>query len=267
MIEANPPIVFDTEQLRVFEDLHPVSAVFAQGEESEGSTPLAWYNDGPDNRPPIDQAQLSGTFNRPRMIAMQANPEVGTLELCIAILAWGGMHRKNRDYLFEKPVEAWLGVACAIRSGEHLRSTAFDAFAALYHQGVISGMKPAYFTKLIYFLMPRGGVPIGYIMDQWLGCSINLLCGHEVVKMDHTLTWHREKRATLPERRLTSHVSAWNDSRDYERFCNAIESLSAMMGSQWNPETTELSLLSTGGKKPGAWRAHVKERRLALLIN
>jgi hypothetical protein len=263
MLEANPPILFDDAQLLVFRDLHPAPAVFAQGEESEGSAPLPWYAEAPDNRPLVDQTQLSGTFNRTRLIAMQADPDVGILELCVAILAWGGMHRNNRDHLFKRPVEAWLDVARAIRAGELSRIAAFDAFAALCHQGAIVGMKPAYFTKLIYFLMPRGGAPIGYIMDQWLGCSVNLLCGREVVKMDHMLGWHQEKRAKAPERRITSHVSAWNTGRDYERFCTAIETLAAAMGADWDPEATELTLMSNGGKKPGAWRAHVKRERLA----
>lgn len=87
MLEANPPILFDDTQLLVFRDLHPAPAVFAQGEESEGSAPLAWYAEGPDNRPVVDQGQLSGTFNRTRLIAMQADPGVGILELCVAILA------------------------------------------------------------------------------------------------------------------------------------------------------------------------------------
>jgi hypothetical protein len=265
MSEANLPIVFDTEQLCVFQDMHPVPAAFAQGEESEGFAPLAWYDAGTDKRPAVNRILLSGTFNRSRLIAMQTDPAIGTLELCIAVLAWGGMHRNNRDHLFKKPVEAWLPIAHAIRAGQFLRSDAFDAFATLCHQGAIAGMKPAYFTKLIYFLMPRDGAPVGYIMDQWLGCSINLLCGQELVKMDHMLTWHQGKKGTVPERRLTSHVSAWNDGRDYERFCKAIEMLATKMGSQWNPETTELTLMSAGGKRPGAWRAHVKKRRLATL--
>lgn len=263
MLETNPPIAFDAAQLRVFQEMHTAPATFAQGETSEGSTPLTWYGEGPDNRPVVDQTQLSGIFNRTRLIAMQADPGIGTLELCIAILAWGGMHRRNRDHLFKQPAEPWLKAANAIRAGELSRSQAFDAFATLCHQGAIPGMKPAYFTKLIYFLMPRGRTPVGYIMDQWLGCSINLLCGREVVKMDHALNWHQEKRANGPERRLTSHVSAWNTGRDYERFCSAIETLAATMGPGWDPEATELTLMSNGGKKPGAWRAHVKRERLA----
>lgn len=263
MLEANPPIVFDPAQLRTFQDMHAVPTAFAQGEDSEGSAPLAWYITGPHNRPLIDQSQLSGTFNRARLIAMQADPDVGTLELCIAVLAWGGMQRGNRTHLFSKAVEPWLAVADAVRAGQLSRSEAFDAFAALCRKKVISGMLPAYFTKLIYFLMPRGGAPLGYIMDQWLGCSVNLLCGREVVRMDDTLHWHQGKRAATPERRLSSHVSIWNTGRDYERFCTAIETLAATMGEGWNPETTELTLMSRGGGKPLPWRAHVRQQRLA----
>lgn len=210
---------------------------------------------------------MSGIFNRSRLIALQADREIRTLELCIAILAWGGMHRSNRDHLFKKPVKPWIDIAEAIRNGTLLRDEAFDAFAKLYHQGAIPGMRSAYFTKLIYFLMPRGGVPIGYIMDQWLGCSVNLLCGREVVKMDHTLTWHQGRLAKVPERRLASYVSALNSGHDYGHFCKVIERLAATMGPHWDPETTELTLLSTGGRSPGAWRAHVKERCLALFTD
>lgn len=263
MIEANSQIVFDAAQLRTFQDMHAVPTAFAQTGKGEGSAPLAWYVTGPHNRPLIDEGQLSGTFNRSRLIAMQADSEFRTLEFCIAILAWGGMQRGNRNHLFGKPVEPWLAVADAIRSGELTRSEAFDAFAALCREGVISGMLPAYFTKLIYFLMPRDGAPLGYIMDQWLGCSVNLLCGRDVVRMDDSLTWHQGKRSATPELRLSSHVSIWNTGRDYEHFCTAVEMLSATMGEGWNPETTELTLMSRGGSKPLPWRAHVKRARLA----
>ncbi len=263
MFETNPSTLFDEIQLGTFQEMHPSPAAFAKGEQTEGSEPIAWYAGGPASRPSIDEIQISGAINRTRLIAMQADPQICTLELCVAILAWGGMNRGNRDHLFRQPVAAWIEVASAIRAGELSRSEAFDAFARLYHQKAIKGMRPAYFTKLIYFLMPRGGTPIGYIMDQWLGCSVNLLCGQEIVKMDHKLDWGQKRGSDKPERSLTSHVSAWNTGRDYQHFCNAIEALALIMGPNWTPETTELTLMSHGGHQPGAWRAHVKNERLA----
>ena len=207
---------------------------------------------------------LPSTTNRPSLLAMAADRSFGTLELCISILAWGGMHGKNRDLLFKRPLEPWIGVANQIRDGELSRSESYGALAALQSSDAkaIAGMGPAYFTKLIYFLAPTASSRIakGYIMDQWLGCAINLLAGRQLVKLDQYLTW-RLKEGT-PVQRADSFVSNLNTGQDYEAFCQLVEKLSAEMGTVWTPELTERALIADGGRAPHPWRAYVVEQRL-----
>jgi hypothetical protein len=129
-------------------------------------------------------------------------------------------------------------------------------------------MGPAYYTKLIYFLMPRDSAcPVGYIMDQWLGCSVNLLCHQEVVRMDTMVIWTAQKRGTARSsvRRATSRVSPLHTSEHYERFCQAVELLAERMGVGWTPDAAELALMSSGGHSPAPWRSYVVQRRLLSL--
>lgn len=200
---------------------------------------------------------LASAVNRAQLIDMCADSNVETLPLCISILAWGGMHGSNRDHLFQRSPEPWLTLAQRIRDGSLTRQQAFDGFSALIHEKKMTGMKGAYFTKLIYFLMPRSqggeGLPIGYIMDQWVGCSINLLAEQDIVKMNHSAVWKREgkgRSASLVQS-VSSHVSEWNSGEEYEAFCGAVEALAREMGPEWSPEQTELALMSKGGPEAG----------------
>jgi hypothetical protein len=103
-------------------------------------------------------------------------------------------------------------------------------------------------------------------MDQWLGCSINLLTGRQVVKLDHHLTWKKTAAGKLSQD-VTSIVSDVNSSEDYEAFCQTIESLSSLLGSPWTPETAERALIAFGGSKPHPWREYVVGQRRSNLIN
>jgi len=196
---------------------------------------------------------------------MVADRGVGTLELCISVLAWGGMHGKNRDLLFKRPLEPWVGIANQIRDDGLSRPESYSAFAALRSNGdnAIVGMGPAYFTKLIYFLAPTTSsrAAKGYIMDQWLGCAINLLVGRQLVKLDQHLTWQLKKGK--PVQRADSFVSNLNTGQNYEAFCIVVEALSAEMGTIWTPELTERALIADGGREPHPWRSYLVEQRFA----
>lgn len=201
-------------------------------------------------------------MTRESLLQLVADPKTGTPEICWSILAWGGMHGKNRDALIElrAPTDEWLRVAEAVRRGTHSRESAYDAFFQLKEERKLPGMGPAYYTKLIFFLMPRNGHErVGYIMDQWLGCSINLLVGDEVVLMDCTHSWKRVKGVLELSSDFT--VSKFNDGARYEQFCSCVEEVAAEIGKE--PEMVELLLMSGGGKTKQAWRKHViKHRRL-----
>lgn len=101
------------------------------------------------------------------------------------------------------------------------------AFYELMKSRKLTGMGPAYFTKLICFLSRDLN---GYTMDQWTAKSINLLLMKPLVK-------------------LTSSglVSKSNTATTYEEFCLGIESLAKII--KKNPLDTEEMLFSNGGNK------------------
>lgn len=250
----------DKNQLAFFSSCYPEPRALLSGNQAEGKNLREWYARGPTEKPDVDLERFGNGLNRLGLIALQADRTIPTLDLCIAILAWGGMHGSNRNHLFKREIGRWLGVANCIRAGQLTRQRAFDAFAELNHNHSLVGMGPAYYTKLIYFLMPREGVgPVGYIMDQWLGCSVNLLYQQEVVWMDKRLIWAHEGRGRARRivRKAGSSVSPLNTGEHYERFCCAVELLAARMGPGWTPDAAELSLMSSGGHQPEPWRKHV----------
>lgn len=158
------------------------------------------------------------------------------------ILAWGGMRVNNGKMLF-KGNAAWIDHCANIASGALDRASAYDGFARLRKAGQTKGLGPAYFTKLIYFLTPRQPkCPIGFIMDQWVGCSINLLVQSPFIKIGTNFV-----------------VTDRNDGCIYERYCLTIEQLAVQCGV--GAEGLEMQLMSKGGKAKGLWRDHVIKHR------
>lgn len=255
-------IMFVTKHFEKFKEFFPVPLDFSSGNTREGRNPRTWFKriaSGLD----IAVSNLPSAVNRRMLLAMARDPAVRTLDLCVSIFAWGGMHGKNCRQLFEQPLDPWITIADKVRSNQLTRSQAYDAFASLRTFGkssVIAGLGPAYFTKLLYFLAPEGPTGAkGYIMDQWLGCSVNLLTGRQVVKLDHQWTWRSKKGALLVQ--IGSFVSKVNTGSDYETFCRTVEALSSEMGAPWTPELTERALIADGGRSPHPWREYVVEQR------
>lgn len=214
--------------------------------ESESIVPSAWVQG-------IPRVTASPIHDRPAtrrsILEMAASKDVSTFDLIICIFAWGGMRRDHARVLYE--ADDWLHVASQIRTGAYSRSEAYAALRTLKTRG----MGPAFFTKLIYFLAPRTGKPIGYIMDQWLSCSINLLFG-ETVLMDVSATWSAMGDSM---RRITNHVvSRLNTEVNYERFCQCIDELTDELTE--TPDRVEVMLFSEGRRK-GLWRNYVHDNR------
>lgn len=254
----------DETHLAFFRDCYPTPRLLPSGNDEEGKAVKKWYDGGPAEKPAVNLDRYDRRLNRSSLIALQADGSVSTLELCIAILAWGGMRGSNRNHLFKRPTEPWLDVSQAIRDGKMSRQAAFDAYAELSRDGKLVGMGPAYYTKLIYFLMPRESAhPVGYIMDQWLGCSINLISAQDVVRMDAALHWVEQEDGAVQS--PTFSVSPLNTGEQYERFCQVVELVASNMGANWSPDAAELAMMSSGGHSSAPWRAHVVEhRRLSL---
>ncbi len=85
--------------------------------------------------------------------------------------------------------------------------------------------------------------------------------------MDNTVMWtHQGRGRARPTlRKASSRVSPLNTGEQYERFCHTVELVAACMGAGWTPDAAELALMSSGGRQPARWRAHVVRHRLLSL--
>lgn len=151
--------------------------------------------------------------------------------VCMCIFAWGGMHAKHFREVFENPDRLeWTRVAEKIRDNEiKCRGEAYKEFKEL-RDAKPTNMKnigPAFFTKLIYFLMPENCDQRGYIMDTWAAGGINTLFGEKIVRLSG------------------DKVPDTNKQENYERYCSYIEMLTKYIN-QWEAEENGIS----GDKSP-----------------
>ena len=201
-----------------------------------------------------------GLIRRSQVLRLVADTNVNTMTVSASIMAWGGMRMDHRNMAFLSPhTNSWLNVANAIRSGTLTRCEAYDAFSELRETKRLKGMGPAYFTKLIYFLMPRGksNYPPGFIMDQWAGCSINVLTGKPTVLMDSVGHWTGE--GDTLRKAFTFIVSDCNTGDHYETFCASIDALAEHY--EQSGDQIDRALLSKGGRHPAKWRQYIKDNR------
>lgn len=207
---------------------------------AEGMSPLTWAT-GVGYRPPRG-ALSDAKLDRIQVRDYCRNPE-NTAEHCfITVMAWGGgglkAHYRRSSW---RARQHWRSVVANVRKPGSSRSTAYEALWSLKKRKPdqidrLPGVGPAFFTKLIFFMRDK---PDGFIMDQWLGKSVNLLTGERIVRMDGEC------------------ASLRNTPADYEMFCGVVEELGARLG--LDHDATEQALFSRGGRKPGPWRWHVKE--------
>jgi len=184
---------------------------------------------------------------------------------CVSILAWGGMRMDNARRVFSQPENDWLELCSNIRDGGFTRSDAYQAFLELrpkvQNRSRLSGVGPAYWTKLIHFLMPRdeSKPPPGYILDQWAGASVNLIVGSNVVKMDrHTAwVWKRGEPTSLVQ--YSAIVSELTSAVEYENFCQCLEHIAELSGR--SHQAVDCGFMSLG---EGDWRNYLKENYLKL---
>lgn len=209
------------------------------------------------NLPGISVETLeTSKVGRNDVLQMAQDPAKKTPDVVVTILAWGQMHRGSRNRFFNQDNTEWLTACDDLRAGKFSRADAYAKFAELQAHGKMKGMGPAYYTKLIHFLMKRDRVHFapGYIMDQWAGCSVNVLCDRQVVLLNSSFAWN--KSGSL---KSTYIVSNQNGPDRYEEFCSILDRLAAKIGR--TPEETDRAIMSEGGKSPKPWRAHVIENR------
>jgi hypothetical protein len=196
-------------------------------------------------------------IKRSEVFALAANSGINTETVCAAAMAWGGMNQRFAARFFSLAGEGWLDVAERIRAGKLDRKAAYAELSRLRREGKLFGLGPAYFTKIIYFLTPRSDVQTDhpYIMDQWAGCSINLLLSRELVKMNVMRQW--KSGNDRPE--LTFQVSEANSDADYDRFSTTVDALRAVCG--LTPDQVDRAMIANGGRNKSSWRRYVVRNR------
>ena len=202
-------------------------------------------------------------LKRSDVFGFAQNSRVSTLTVCAAIMAWGGMRTNHRDMFFDNAERGWLPVAHDMRNGMIGPVEAYDRLYALRTTGKLSGAGPAYYTKLIYFLTPRDSSKRSgaYIMDQWVGSSVNVLVGRELVWMNISRTWGRKHGVVSPSYNFI--VADANTAANYETFCSALDDLSSHLN--LDPDHLDRTLTSKGGRNPEGWRKYVIEQRPCLV--
>ena len=191
--------------------------------------------------------------NRKELFDLVADGRQDTVAVCASIMAWGGMRADHGRKLFTEQ-KSWRAAAEEIRFTGKTRIKAYSILSQQRALGHLPGMGPAYFTKLIFFLRGRDVADPGYIMDQWTGCSINLLTGNpSLVLMEATYRW-----AGPTQLRSDFRVSDQNCPTHYERFCKALDEVAIRVA--LDPIDAELLLMSEGRGR-GSWRNYVIQNR------
>lgn len=172
-------------------------------------------------------------------------------DIVVNILAWGGMsYRHGRRAL--QCWDNWQPICEGLVSGKLNYTEAYDAFFEAQHIGKMSGIGPAYYTKLIFFL----GNGEGLIMDQWTSKSINLIHEENVIKL------------------TGGYVSKFADSVMYRKYVQSVAELAERIGISGtefdkNNKMEELIFSISAKKKPkfltreeheivSAWRSYVE---------
>lgn len=169
----------------------------------------------------------------------------------VCVMAWGGQGERACTGAHVK--DAWDERETIQKHLSQLKAgglTRSDAYNLFQNSGRVSGLGPAFFTKLLYFFdqteAKKGNVKTKtgrcYIMDQWTARSVNLLTGQSLVKM----------AGTPP----SISVSNANTGYDYERFCAQIDAIATSL--QCHGSVVEERLFSWGGRRPGRWRHYVQ---------
>lgn len=168
------------------------------------------------------------------MLNYCSNQENADLDCLLAILSWGGMRVNNAEKLFEVP-ETILEITNKLRNNYF--STRKEAYAYIRNKrskNLLPGLGIGYYTKLICFLAPQLN---GYIMDQWLAKSINLINKNRKIKVN-SKGW----------------VTDDNDEETYEYFCQEIDKIADILGlTGFKAEEKLFSI----GKGKGQWRQYV----------
>ena len=181
-------------------------------------------------------------FNRGQLISRaKAESGISDLEIVLDIFAWGGINRKHACLALQS-FNSWKQIISKLRNKEYSSIQGYEEFYKLRNNKELSGIGPAYYTKLIFFCHPKHD---GYIMDQWTARSVNLL-------LDKS-----DDRIRLNKSKYFQGVSDYNDQIIYKNFCCSVKRLAEECGYQDHPSKIEEALFSKGGRDKLDWRQHV----------
>jgi hypothetical protein len=197
-----------------------------------GNNSLLWAKQVLPNK--IFDKYLNRRFDRYDLFDYCNNSSNDDLNVLVAILSWGGMRRDHGRLLMKNP-DLILELVHKLRNGKYKpRQIAFTTFQSYRISGLLPGLGIGYFTKLICFLSPDLN---GYIMDQWVGKSINFLSGQDIVKITGN-NW----------------VNDCNNEETYEIFCSYIDNLAIILNcSGFEAEKRIFSV----GRGVGKWRNYL----------
>lgn len=191
-----------------------------------------------------DPSQLKpARCDRNYLIDLTQGSSVSTLTCCVAIFGWGGMRRDHAKNALQA-LQSWLPIVEDLRSKSLSRVKAYRGFADLRKAGSLSGMGPAFFTKLIYFF-GKGSPSRGYIMDQWTARSANLLLEQDLVD--------------LRKYKGRAWVTDKNSEETYDKFCCFLECLARELSVKTDVAEEMIFSVGNRGRKQtrGAWREYL----------
>ena len=175
-------------------------------------------------------------------------------ELIIMIFSWGGMSRtSSTGKLAIGTIQNYEKVCLNLLKNPNPIS-AYEEFYEMQQSGVMRGIGPAYYTKLIFFL----GDQKGLIMDQWTARSINLLFKNKTIILNYG---HKNRYS----------VSKNNTKFVYQKYLDLMSDLTQVLSLTNISETEELifscshkqakvkKILGKYHKTCSAWRKYVEE--------
>lgn len=200
-----------------------------------GNNSLKWGRSILGNNIMIDP-NLDKRFDRYHLFNYCQDKQINNLNIIISILSWGGMRRDHGRRLFAN-IDPLLELVDNLRNNIYItRAFAFESIQNVRREGLLPGLGIGYFTKLICFLSPKLK---GYIMDQWVAKSINLLTDEKIINISNG-NW----------------VNDINDGEVYENFCSKIDELAIILECQgFEAEKRIFSV----GRGHGEWRNYLIE--------
>jgi hypothetical protein len=179
-------------------------------------------------------------INRIELKEIWRDKNNSTEKCFLSTMAWGGMRRKHgRDAWHAR--ENWLPICNQIREGNLTRKEGFKEFRTLRLERKLRGMGPAYFTKILFFALPKENA---YILDQWTARSTHILTNQRI--------WPSVSKPTKNRVYVTDHVT----ENEYEDYCLIVEKLAKIMRSNDNSKIEE-RMFGVGGRNPSQWRKYV----------